>query len=354
MREDADVRTTRPKRPGDEGFALVLSLLALLVLAGIATAAAVAALGQLRAAAMAGRVATNRAAALGGVERVLAETRGPPKAAVGGAAVEMASDSLGGHGLRRVHDLRLDRELHLFIGEAESGGGAPTRVARVIWWMEPASRVAGHRAVVESPSVVAAGSARLLADSLLAARRGLAACDGIPLLARAMGGGLVPAMGGLPQPPEWGARTGDPSFEKLRLGWFDRSTLAALADRDLSGGGTLAPSCPGCWSGLVFGTGQVRVDGSGAGVLAVDGSLAFGSSVAWTGLVLASGDVTVATGGRVLGLVRAGGMVDLADNATVDGSACAALEALKAAASLSRPIPLPGRSWIGPVPPGAE
>ena len=336
----------------EEGFALVLVLLALMVLAGIATAAAVAAVGQLRAASMAGRVMSGRAAALGGVERVLAETRGPPRAVVGGAAVEMAVDSIGGRGLWRVHDLRVEREFHLLIGEAESGGGVPIRVARVVWWMEPESRVAGHRAVVESASVVAAGSARLLADSLLTGRRGFAACDQV--LADTMGWGLVPTTGGLSGPPEWGAGGDGPSFENLRLGWFDGSTLAALADLDLSGGGTLTPVCPDCWSGLVFGSGQVRVAGSGAGVLAIDGNLVFGSGVVWTGLVLVSGDVTIEAGAGLLGLVRAGGTVTLAENATVDGSACAALEALKTAAGLLRPIPLPGRSWIGPIPPGAE
>ena len=335
-----------------EGFALVLVLLALMVLAGIATAAAVAAVGQLRAAAMAGRVMSARAAAFGGVERVLAETRGPPGAVVGGAAVEMRADSIGGHGRWRVHDLRVGREFHLLIGEAESGGGAQIRVARAVWWMEPESRVAGHRAVVESASVVAAGSARLLADSLLAGRQGFAACDQV--LADTMGWGPAPATGGLPEPPEWGAGNDGPSFEKIRLGWFDGSTLAALADLDLSGGGTLAPGCPDCWSGLVFGSEQVRVARPGAGVLAIDGDLVFGSGVVWTGLVLVSGDVTIETDGRVLGLLRAGGRVALAENATVDGSACAAVAALKTAASLLRPIPLPGRSWIGPIPPGAE
>ncbi len=336
----------------EEGFALVLTLLALLVLAGIATAAAVAAVGQLRAAAMAGRVISGRAAALGGVERVLAETRGLPRAEIGGEALEMAADSFGGHGLWRVHDLRVEREFHLLIGEAQPVGGVPIRVARVAWWMEPESRVAGHRAVVESASVVAAVGAQVLADSLMTGRRGFAACDQI--LADTMGWGLVPTTGGLSGPPEWGAGEDGPSFQEMRLGWFDRSTLAALADRDLSGGGTLTPGCPDCWSGLVFGSEQVRVEGPGAGVLAIDGDLVFGSGVVWTGLVLVSGDVTIEAGGGLLGLVRAGGTATLAENATVDGSACAALEALKTAAALLRPIPLPGRSWIGPIPPGAE
>lgn len=344
--------TTLTSRSREEGFALVLVLLALLVLAGIATAAAVAAVGQLRAAAMAGRVAYGRAAALGGVERVLAETRGLPQSVAGGAGVEMAVDSIGGHGLRRVHDIRIEREFHLLVGEAELDGGVSIRVARVAWWMEPESRVAAHRAVVESASVVAAASAQVLNDSLLTGRRAVAPCDQV--LADTTDGGPVLATAGLPEPPEWGAGDDGPSFEAMRLGWFDRPTLAALADLDLSGGGTHTPDCPACWSGLVFGSERVRIAGPGAGVLAVDGDLVLASGVAWTGLVLASGDVTIETDGRLSGMLRAGGTVTLAENATVDGSACAALAALESADSLLRPIPLPGRSWIGPIPPGTE
>ena len=351
---NVDAQMISTNRRGEEGFALVLVLLALLVLAGIATAASVAAMGQLRAAGMAGRVISARAAALGGVERVLASIHALPRAVVGGPAVEMAADSLGGHGRWRVHDLRIEREFHLLIGEAGSGGGAPARVARIAWWMEAESRVAQHRAVVESASVTAAPNARLEADSLLAGRQGLAACDTLPLLAATMGGGLVPTTGGLPQAPEWGAGDGGPTFESVRLGWFDRPALAALADVDLEGGGTVAPGCPGCWSGLVFGSGQVRVEGPGAGLLAIDGDLVFGSGALWTGLVLVSGDVTIETGGRLLGLVRAGGTVSLAEHAVVDGSACAALEALERTVLPTRPIPLPRRSWVGPIPPGAE
>ena len=338
----------------EDGFALALVLMALVVLAAIATAAAVAAVGQLRAAGMAGRVMSARAAALGGVERILVATVGPPGAEVGGAAVDMAADSLGGTGLRRVRDLRISREFHLMVGEAALGGGARFRVARVAWWMDPESRIAGHRAVVESASVTGSPDAFVLADSLLVGRPGVAACDSVQLLADTMGAGAVSTTGVLPSPPEWGAGSAGPDFEGPRLGWFGASGLAALADLDLSGGGALTPACPECWLGLAFGSGRVRVVGPGRGVLAIDGDLVVESGVAWTGLVLASGNVVLEPGSRLLGLLRADGGVTLDTDAVVDGSACAALKALKSAASLSRPIALPGRSWIGPLPPAAE
>ena len=266
----------------------------------------------------------------------------------------MAAGSFGGVGVWRVRDLRISREFHLLVGEAELAGGVPIRVARIAWWMEPESRIAGHRAVVESASVTVSTGARLLADSVLAGRRGFAACDGVALLADTLGGGVFSTTGVLPPPPEWGAGSDGPAFDGLRLGWLGAARLAAVADLDLSGGGVLDPGCTDCWSGLVFGSGQVRVVGSGAGVLAIDGDLAFAGGAAWTGLVLVSGDMVFESGASLLGLLRVGGEVTLAANTEMDGSACAALEALNAAPSLLRPVTLPGRSWMGPVPPGRE
>lgn len=344
----------RNRHGGEKGFALVIVLLAMLILAGIATAAVAAALGQLRAAAMAGRVMAGRAAARGGVERVLAEMRGWPSAAVGDLAVQLMADTIGGIGSWRVLDLRIAPEFHVFVAEANLGGAVRIRDARAVWWMESESRVAAYRAVVESDSVVIGAGARVETDSLLAGRRGLPACDSLPLLAGALGGPLVPPVGGLPQPPEWGAGRDGADFAEMRLGWFGRSMLAAAADHNVTGGGVPAPGCTGCWAGLLFGSGDVRLTGSGAGILAVDGDVIFASGSSWTGLVLASGSVTFEPGSTLLGLVRGGEAVTLTGNSVVDGSACAALGALRATTALARPIPAPARSWLGPLPPGTE
>jgi len=337
---------------GDGGFALVIVLLALLILAGIATAATVAAIGQLRSAGMVGKVIAGRSAARGGVELVLAENRDWPVAAVGDPAVALMADTLGENGSWRVYDLRITREFHVLVAEANPEDAPRIRDARVVWWMEPESRVGAHRAVVESDSVVVAAGARVDTDSVLAGRHRIPACDGHTVLAGTFGGPPVPAVGGLPQPPEWGAGRDGADFADLRLGWFGRSMLAALADHDLEGGGVLVPGCPDCWSGLVFGAGNVGLTASGAGVLAVDGDLVLASGLSWTGLVLASGNVTLEPGSTLLGLVRGGDVVTLSRNSVVDGSACAALEALNAATSLARPVPAPARSWLGPIPPG--
>ena len=336
---------------GREGFALVLALLALMVLAGIASAAVAAAVGQVRAAAMAGRVLAGQAGARAGVETVLEETRGMPSSAIGGTAVELASNTFGTRGSWRVLDLRLAREFHLFIGEATTDGGVPMRDVRVTWWMEPESRVGAHRAVIEAGALSVSAGARVLSDSVLAGRPGLAACHRSPLLRHAFGGPVVQASGGLPSPPEWGATDHGSEFANVRLGWFSASRLRELAEHSLSGGGSLVTGCPGCWLGLVFSSGDMELREEGAGVLAVDGDLAIRPGSSWTGMILVSGDITIAGTGRLLGLVRAGGSVTLAAGSVVDGSACAALRGLNEAISLARPIPLPGRSWVGPVPP---
>lgn len=344
----------RTPHGGERGVALVVVLLALLILAGIATAAVVAALGQLRAAGMAGSVMAGRAAARGGIERVLAAMHDWPSVAVGESAVALMADTVGARGSWKVLDLRIAREFHLLVAEASPGGAVRVRAARVVWRMEPESRVAAYRAVVESDSVVVGAGARVGADALLAGRRGFPACDSLPLLAGVLGGSFVPPVGGLPQPPEWGAGRDGADFADVRLGWFGRSMLSAAADHNVVGGGVPAPGCTGCWAGLVVGSGDVRLTGSGAGVLVVDGNLLFASGSSWTGLVLASGNVTFEPGSTLLGLIRGGEAVTLTGNSVVDGSACAALEALRATTALARPIPVPTRSWLGPLPPGTE
>ncbi len=329
----------------------MLALLALLVLAGIASAALAAALGQLRAASRAGRVLAGQTAARAGVEVAIDVSRGEPRAALGGAAVELLRDSAEIHGVRRVLDLRIGPEFHLLVGEAGPGGGVGARHARIVWWMDPEARVGGHRAVLEATTVAVAQGIRVRTDLVLGERPGVAACADSPALARSFArqGSLL--SGALPEPPEWGAGSDAPDFDRVRLGRFSAPMLGRLADARLSGDGRVVPACRGCWSGLVFGSGAALLREEGAGVLVVDGDLTLERGSAWTGLLLVAGDLDVEPGARVTGLLRAGGTLAVASGAGVDGSACAALEALGRATSLARPLPLPGRASAGPVSP---
>jgi len=335
---------------GQDGFALVLALLALLVLAGIASAAVAASVGQVRAATMAGKVLAARNGARGGLDVLFQQRRGTPRTQTGGAPMVLDSGTFGHQGAWRVRELRLAREFHLFIAEGEIGGGVPMREVRVAWWMDPGARTRSHSAVVEAASLEMGVGSDVRTDSILFTRAGIEGCDE---LAASPGGGVAPhatAYATLPSPPEWGSAT-DARFADLRLGWLSEQMLAELADHALSGGVFQQPECNGCWRGLVHSQGDLLVTGREAGILAVRGTLRLEAGASWTGLVLASGDVALEQGATIVGLVRAGGSVVLDDGSLIDGSACAAYNALGQATTLARPIPLPGRSWAGPVPP---
>ncbi len=353
-RMDPGRTPTATHRLGQDGFALVLVLLALALLTAIASAALAASIGQLRAAAMAGRVLSERTAAIAAVDALLNTTRGFPSGQIGGPPVELAPMPFGSGGSQRVLALRLTTEMHAFVGEAALDSGVPMRDARLVWWMDPEARIAAHVGAVEAGAVDMGTGATVGADSALTGRPGIAPCDQQPLLANARAASPLQVASSLPGPPAWGAGSDGADFARIRLGWFGQGALRLLADHPVAGGGTLpSVGCAGCWSGLVYSEGNNEVTGRGAGVLVVDGDLALASGSSWTGLVLVAGGVAVRGGARVQGLVRAGGRVTLEPGSVVDGSACSALRALQAASSLARPLPLPGRSMLAPLAPGS-
>ena len=346
--------TRHRARCADEsgGFALAIVLVALLVLAAVASGALVAASGQRRAAQVAGQAVAGRTLARGTVERALVQLGGWASASVGDTAEVVAEGTAGVSNAWRVRSMRISPEYHLVVAEAGPESGFRMREARLVWWLDPLTRVAGHAAVVEADSVRVDAGGRVEADSLLAARGALLACDSAQGGSGVLGG-VAPATGALPAPPEWGAHDGDGNFEGLRLGWLGSSELAAFAAHEVAPGGVWSPSCSDCWAGLVFGSGDLELAASGAGLLLVDGDVATASGVRWTGVLVASGDVELSTGAEVVGLLRAGGVVRVAATSAVQGSVCAAIAAVETAMSLARPIPAPERSWLVPLPPAA-
>lgn len=336
------------------GFALILVLVALLVLGSIVSAAVAAALAQMHAANTAGQVLAGRVTARAGLDLALAGTRGLTTATVGGGQVELVAEEDGALPWR-VLDLRLSPELHLLISETTAAGGAQIREGRLVWWIDPETRVVSHRAVIESTTATFAPTAHVNADSLLSGRTNITDCgEAAGPLAGAFSGVTMPANGSLPAPPEWGSAEGSGSsgFEGLRLGWLSGPNLAENAELTLDASGVNRLHCPTCWAGVVSGRGSVTLADSGVGLLAVEGNLELLAGGSWSGLILASGDVTLGDSATVTGFIRAGGAVQLSAGATVNGSACAVLESIRNATSLARPVPLPWRSKAGPIAPG--
>lgn len=343
------------RHSGQEGFALVLVLLALTLLTAIASAALAASIGQLRAANLAGRVLSERTAARAAVDAILNTTRGFPTSQVGDSAVELVRRPLDHGGWQRVLNLRLTTEMHVFLGEAALDSGGPASDARLVWWMDPETRIAAHAGVMEAGTIDMETGAVVLADSVMTGRPGIPPCDQLPNLSTGIAATPLQVASGLPAPPEWGAGDDGNEFARVRFGWFSRGVLLRLADHTVAAGGSLpSAGCAGCWSGLVYSDGSTQVTQQGAGVLVVDGDLTFAPGSSWTGLILAAGDVTVPDAVRVQGLMRAGGSVTLEPGSVVDGSACSALRALQAASSLARPLPLPGRSRLAPLAPASR
>ena len=348
-----DSGTPRPQAPrGRDGFALALVLLALALVAAVGAAALASALGQLRAASMASEAGAARVGAQAAIERAMAGLRGSAPDQVGDTAGVVLDEPLGARFRQRVRSLRLGPEFHLMLGEVSADGGPAMRAARVAWWLDPAARTAGHRAVVESGSLTRAPGALVEGNAPLADRAGATGCDTIAALLKDFGRPPIAAAAPPPAPPEWRAGRDGADFDRVRLGWFGRTALRSRANHRVAGGSTVPGSaCRGCWSGLVFAAGAAAVSSPGSGVLVVDGDLSIGAGVSWDGLVLAAGDIAIGSAAVVTGLVRAGGAVSLGSNARVAGSACSAYHALAAADSLARPIALPGRSWTGPLAP---
>ena len=131
---------------------MAIVLMALLVLTAVASGALVAASGQRRAAQVAGQSVAGRTLARGTVNRALVELGGWASAGVGDTAEVVAEGTAGVSNVWRLRSMRISPEYHLVVAEAGPEGGFQVREARLVWWLDPLTRVAGHAAVVEADS----------------------------------------------------------------------------------------------------------------------------------------------------------------------------------------------------------
>ncbi len=328
------------------GFALVLVLLALIALTGIATFAFRAGLGQVRAAALGGDVLRNRVAAESAVAWGLAQSGTAPPVWPSSGDVLLGQGILSGESRWELRGRSLSDEYVLLLGRGDREGlrGHHT-VARVVWWLRASARVRSFAAAVESAGILGVETAVVDTLDVLGGRSGVASC-----LSEATLAGVppqLPLFAPLPGSPEWGGEPGLPEFAELRMGWLPPPTLQRRAQAHPTGRYT--SSCPTCWAGLVYGDGDLVLGGGGMGVLVVAGDLFLDPMASWTGLLLVQGRVVIGPGAVVTGLIRSGAAVELGVGSVFSGSLCAAFRALESTPELQRPVPIPFRSWVGPL-----
>lgn len=308
------------------GFAVVAVLILALALAGLAHGAFVLAEAE---------------AGASGVERNLTGRRFAARAALAEAFVDDTLPTLGDAPvvLRtgaaaplhwRAEATALGPEWVLLGGFAavdplpgEAGEGA------VAWRLDPPSRVAAARGVVESGGGVRIEDGSLTADGFLddlpdvpgcaAERAGLAAARAAPRPQAPLTDSVA-----APVPP---------------LGLLAGARLLALAepavpcpDRD-----PLSPATACDWP-LARVDGDLNLSGRWVrGVVVVTRSVRLDDAARVDGVVIAGGDVTLDGGARIRGMVRAGGRVTLRGGGAILGAGCAAAAAFRAARTLRVP-----------------
>lgn len=267
---------------------------------------------------------------------------------------------------------RSGREWVLLEGRARVARGALVAgrgVGRMYWVLDPASRLGAADAVLASPAPP--GGAGLVDGTTVATPPE----DWPPPVCephRAIVDSLFPdgrLAAWVQTPPAPGGSAAIPS-----LGLLDGSTLSDRAH--LRTGGTVRPrpapragECEGrgslSWGApseplgpcggrhvVIASAGPLVVDGGeGQGVLAVEGDLTLVDH-RFAGVVLVGGALRLLDGAEVVGLVRAGGPVEVEGGSRLLASGCAVLRGLESAPvrrRLGRPVPLPSGPWI-PLP----
>ena len=356
----------------------VLPLVLLLLLAATALTHGLLATGreELAVSRAARDLLQSRLAAVAGIRKAVAEW-GPEDTlpALPWAAVPIADGSLAPSIGFTVTLKRLGREAGVLeaAGWVERKRGRTTRrVSRLIWRLDPATRLRTRRAVLTfGGDLTVAAASTIDGGSVTGPPGGWPPAPCTPyaaVLDSLFPVGALPAVAPLARdssPGEWPVGTAP----GIGLGQLDLSTLQGRTERVVEGAIAPAPSyvqgscdltAPLNWgspsdpsgpcgdhSPLVFSPGAVTIHGGeGQGVLVVAGDLRLEDGARFVGLILVGGALTVGRGSRVEGLVQANGSVTLEEDALLRGSGCAVLRALEALPLLRLPIPLPHGSWI--------
>jgi hypothetical protein len=328
-----------------QGAALLTVVLITLALFAVGHGLLAIALAELSASRAGARHLEARTAAGSAIHRVL---KAPGAAWVDSVAArgdrEVGVWSVGG-AQAAARAWRLSPETWWLEGRG-SVGVATNRTARLVWALDPLTRVLALDAVmsvavgapISIEGIVDAGVMASIESPLLPGD-----CD--PWL-----GDFVAHYGAHPLAATGVMAAGDTA---PRLGSLDLEDLLATATIRLTGSGTPTPADAGgacteaepwswgdpehrwrpCGDQLVLrgAVGDlVMQGGSGQGVLVVDGNLIVGSGARFYGLALVRGALRVEGGARLVGMAVAAGGAHVEPGSQVKGSACWVARALRA------------------------
>jgi hypothetical protein len=291
----------------EQGAAILLVIVTLLLLAVLSHGAVVLAMGEGTAAALGRGVLVTRLGAEGVLRargRELEELPPPGEVVVAGAT------SPGGRGFRTVlHGLAPGFAL---VEVSEPLGPGSTRVlARtVLRALDPVALAREIRSPVTTPHLLVLPGATVQMDP---------SCAG-------------PPPGTFPVHP--------PPVAEPAVGPFPLEELAGMAPGVGPSDSTFAPLLHGA-------VGAVELRGwSGAGVLAVDGEVVMGEGSIFRGIIVAR-RLTLRSGASAIGAARVGEFVRVEGGGSIAGSPCLVENATRNIRILRRPQPVPG-AWTGP------
>lgn len=351
------------------GGAVTLVLMLVLALTALAHTAFLVALEETAASHASVAVLQARLLAEGAVRRAVRGLGSDTLPSPGDSAATLLEG--GAAGARFRADLRrLARELYWLegMGRVAVRPGGPERVedrtARLLWSASPVERVGAFVAAVEHGGAVEApfGAIDVTSPRARGELPAPAGCRDRGDALDEVGGWLSGAARTLSAVPERLPELGLLAHDSLLARIAPRAAGVVVPGPRVEEGVCVisaplnwgSPSAPGGACGghrpAVAAEGDLWMrGGEGQGILAVTGDLRLTDGARYAGLLLVGGDLTLEGGALVEGLLRVRGTVRVAPGASVVGRYCPALLALEGAASLRRPLQLPGAGWIRPL-----
>lgn len=327
------------------GFALPLVLVALLTLTALITSALTIARSQ-HLVASAGWERLQARLAAESALRSMSATFSPETGGPGSGRPGLEPIRYEIAGVAAVVEVQaITREWYLLEASARSPGtGAEVRMARILWVLDPETRLSAlEAALVHGGPATVVSSGRIELGTL---PRAAVRVDG-----------STPRDPALPGPsPHRRGVPGSSLLQVTRLGLLDPTSLVdragviysdpRIAGRTNPSGGVGRQTCEGSPS-IRSRVGSLTIAGGvWSGILVVSGDLLLEDDAFVCGVVLVGGDLRLESDARIHGAVRVVGEVVVADHASILGSAGEILRALDQSRGLTVPVAPADGSWI--------